>query len=143
MLRDAEVPQPRHRANQHRPDDHDDDWRPNHDERRCPTTTSTTTTTVSATSSGSTTTTSTSTTPSLGTSQGQTSATGGGGQTGLLLISPWVKPGTSDPVDYFNHFSLLASIEEIFNLKRLGYANQLGLATLTSSVFDGRGPKAG
>jgi hypothetical protein len=119
-----------------------------------PTTTSSTTTTApatstsatstSATSSTSTTTTTTTTSPpNLGTSQGQTSPTGGGGQTGLLLISPWVKPGTSDPVDYFNHFSLLASLEEIFNLKRLGYAKQLGLPTLTSAAFDGPGPRAG
>jgi phosphatidylinositol-3-phosphatase len=62
---------------------------------------------------------------------------------GLLLISPWVKPGTSDPVDYFNHYSLLASLENIFNLKRLGYAKQLGLPALDGGTFDGAGPSAG
>jgi hypothetical protein len=112
-----------------------------------PTTTSSTTTTAPTTSTSTTSSTSTTTTttspPNLGRSQGQTSPTGGGGQIGLLLISPWVKPGTSDPVDYFNHYSLLASLENIFNLKRLGYAKQLGLTALDGGTFDGAGPSAG
>jgi hypothetical protein len=59
---------------------------------------------------------------------------------GLLLISNWVKPNTSDPVDSFNHFSLLKGIEELFGLGQLGYAKASGLLTWTSSVFTGMGP---
>ncbi len=107
-----------------------------------PTTPTTTTPTTSSTTT-TTTTTTTSTTPNLGTGQGQTSPTGGGGQVGLLLLSPWVKPGTLDPIDYYNHYSLLASIEDIFNLKHLGYAAQSGLAPLDAGTFDGHGPPGG
>lgn len=106
-----------------------------------PTTSSSTTTTP--TTSTSTTSTSTTTAPNLGTGQGQTSPTGGGGQVGMLLISPWVKAGTLDAIDYYNHFSLLASIEDIFDLKHLGYASQSALPVLDSSTFDGKGPSTG
>ena len=61
----------------------------------------------------------------------------------MLLISPWVKPATIDPIDYYNHYSLLASIEEIFNLKQLGYAKQSDLPKLDAGTFDGNGPTAG
>ncbi len=61
----------------------------------------------------------------------------------MLLISPWVKAGTLDAIDYYNHFSLLASIEDIFDLKHLGYANQSALPVLDSSTFDGKGPSTG
>jgi hypothetical protein len=71
--------------------------------------------------------------PSLG--NGQTKPTGGGGQVGLLLLSQYVKPGTMDVFDYFNHFSLLASIEDLFGLKRLGYASERGLPVFGSSVY--------
>jgi hypothetical protein len=45
----------------------------------------------------------------------------GGGKVGALLLSPYVKPGTIDPRPY-NHYSSLASWEQIFHLKRLAYA---------------------
>ncbi len=45
----------------------------------------------------------------------------------MVLISPCVKPDTIDVIDYYNHYSLLASIEDIFGLKHLGYAKQKGL----------------
>lgn len=111
-----------------------------------PTTASVTTTAPVDTTPSPTTTTSSSTpTPpvNLGGGQGQTSPTGGGGQIGLLLISPWVKPDTVDLIDYYNHFSLLASIEDIFNLRHLGYASQSGLPALDAGTFDGRGPSTG
>jgi hypothetical protein len=85
------------------------------------------------------TTTTTPTTPtttspaSLG--SGQTNPTGGGGQVGLLLISRYVKPGVPDVIDYFNHYSLLASIESLLGLKRLGYASDPALPVFGSSVF--------
>jgi len=77
-----------------------------------PTTTSTTTTTTTPTT----------TTPASELT-GQTTPTGGGGEVGLLLISKYVKPNSVDTLDYFNHYSLLSSIEQIFGLKRLGYAS--------------------
>jgi hypothetical protein len=55
---------------------------------------------------------------------------------GLLLISQYVKPNTVDLVDYYNHFSLLASIENLLNLKRLGYASDLGLPVFDQSTFN-------
>jgi phosphatidylinositol-3-phosphatase len=102
------------------------------------TTTPTTPTSVTTTTSSTTT-----TTPNLGVGQGQTSPTGGGGQVGLLLISKWIKPATQDLIDYYNHFSLLASIEDIFALKHLGYAAQSDLAPLDAGTFDGNGPSGG
>lgn len=90
-------------------------------------------TTSTASSTTSTTTSALASPPSTG---GQTSSTGGGGQVGLLLISPYVKPGTIDVVDYFNHFSLLASFEKLFGLGRLGYARDLQLPTFDASIFD-------
>jgi hypothetical protein len=45
----------------------------------------------------------------------------GGGRIGALVISPFVKPGTSSSTPY-NHYALLGSIEDLFGLGRLGYA---------------------
>ena len=45
----------------------------------------------------------------------------GGGLIGALLISPYVKAGTWSTTPY-NHYSLLGSLEEIYRLKKLGYA---------------------
>jgi hypothetical protein len=100
-----------------------------------PTPTTGTTTTTMPTSTTPATSTPTTTTPSLGT--GETNPTGGGGQVGALLISKYVKPNTNDPLDYFNHFSLLAGIEELFGLRRLAYANAPALPVWTASVFNG------
>jgi hypothetical protein len=54
---------------------------------------------------------------------------------GLLLLSRYVKPGTLEVFDYFNHFSLLASIEDLFGLKRLGYASQRLLPVFGAAVY--------
>ncbi|MHB1570508.1 MAG: alkaline phosphatase family protein, partial [Solirubrobacteraceae bacterium] len=99
------------------------------------------TTTTSATAPATTTT--SSTTPTLGLGGGQTSPTGGGGHVGMLLISPWVKPGSLDVIDYYNTFSLLASLQDIFNLKHLGYGRASGLPAFSASTFNGNGPKGG
>jgi phosphatidylinositol-3-phosphatase len=88
-------------------------------------TTGTDTTGTSAT--GTDTTSTTSTTPTGFGGGGETTPTGGGGQVGLLLISQYVKPNSTDALDYFNHFSLLASIEKLFGLHTLGYAGAKGL----------------
>jgi hypothetical protein len=59
----------------------------------------------------------------------------GGGRTGAVLISPFIKPGTVSNTAY-NHYSLLKSIEQIFKIKEyLGYANQAGLAAFGDDIF--------
>jgi hypothetical protein len=40
-----------------------------------------------------------------------------------------------DLVDYYNHYALLASIENIFGLKRLGYASDPSLLAFDASTF--------
>jgi phosphatidylinositol-3-phosphatase len=61
----------------------------------------------------------------------------GGGRVGLLLISKYVKPGSSDVTGQYNHFSLLASVEALFKLKTLGYAGNIQLPTFEKAVYDG------
>ncbi len=91
-----------------------------------------TTTTTDTTSTPATTT----TTAPVSLGSGQTTPTGGGGQVGLLLISPYVKANSSDVIDYFNHFSLLATLENMFGLHRLGYAGTPGLPVFSTGVFN-------
>jgi hypothetical protein len=110
--------------------------------------TSTTTSTPasgSCTTSSSTTTTSTTTsptTPSTSSPDCTSSVTlppgtnPGGGQVGLLLISRYVRPNSLDPVDTFNHFSLLKSIEDLFGLKPLGYARDSALPVFDAAIFN-------
>jgi hypothetical protein len=54
----------------------------------------------------------------------------GGGRIGALVISPFVSAGTTTSTPY-NHYSLLASIEDLFGLQRLGYAR-----TVTTTFGD-------
>jgi phosphatidylinositol-3-phosphatase len=60
----------------------------------------------------------------------------GGGQVGLLLLSPFVKGGGLVQ-DTYNHFSLLATIEQAFGLSRLGYAGLSEVKPLSPSLFSG------
>jgi hypothetical protein len=70
--------------------------------------------------------------------------TTGGGDAGAVLISPYIKPGTVSNT-YYNHYSLLRSLEDIFGVKwsspgldgdgHIGYAAQPGLAPFGSDVF--------
>ncbi len=69
-------------------------------------------------------------------STGPVKASGGGGRVGLLLISPFVKAGSVDESSYFNHFSLLRSIEELFGLQALGYAGNPALSGFESTVYN-------
>lgn len=62
--------------------------------------------------------------------------TGGGGKVGLLLISPFVEAGTVNETSYYNHYSLLLTIEELFGLEKLGYANELALVPFDETVFN-------
>jgi phosphatidylinositol-3-phosphatase len=46
----------------------------------------------------------------------------GGGKVGAILISPFITPGLTVTKLSYNHFSSLASIEDLFGLPRLGEA---------------------
>jgi hypothetical protein len=87
-----------------------------------------------------------------------TDATPGGGDTGSVLISPYINPGTSTTTDY-NHYSWLRTMEDLFDVSscvgtssdvtlptgtvcggldgqgHIGYAAQVGLTTFGSDVF--------
>lgn len=60
-----------------------------------------------------------------------------GGRIGALVLSPFIKGGTTSDRLY-NHFSLLASVEDIFSLPRLGYAGAAGLNSFGDDVFNAR-----
>ena len=77
-------------------------------------------------------------TGATGATTGTTGAgeTAGGGQVGLLLISKYVKPGSTNFTGEYNHFSLLASIEDLFGLSHLGYADSKGLPVFDTSVYN-------
>ena len=82
--------------------------------------------------------------------------TTGGGDTGSVLISPFIKPGTVSSV-YYNHYSWLRTMEDLFDVKaghdhtplpagtvsggldgqgHLGYAAQPGLRPFGRDVFN-------
>ena len=98
-----------------------------------PTTTTDTGTTTTPTTTTGTSTTPTTTTPSTTTTTPCTAPAGG--QVGLLAISQYITPGSGDYLDSFNHFSLLGSIEQLFGLKRLGYAATGQLPLFGSSFY--------
>lgn len=58
----------------------------------------------------------------------------GGGRIGAVLLSPYIAPGTQSETAY-NHYSLLRTLEDIFGLSHLGYAQDNGLQTFGSDVF--------
>ncbi|WP_427015712.1 alkaline phosphatase family protein [Pseudarthrobacter sp. P1] len=57
-----------------------------------------------------------------------------GGLVGALVLSPFIKGGTTSQVLY-SHYSLLASIEDIFGLPYLGYASAAGVNRFGSDVY--------
>ncbi len=78
-----------------------------------------------------------------------TGETSGGGDTGSVLISQSIRPGTTSSV-YYNHYSWLRTMEDMFGvassspgldgLGHIGYAAQPGLAPFGADVFnDARG----
>jgi phosphatidylinositol-3-phosphatase len=69
---------------------------------------------------------------------GATARPTGGGQVGALLLSPYVKPGTTSE-ETFNHFSLLRTIEDLFGLGHLGYAALPKVEAFGASVFNAGG----
>jgi hypothetical protein len=62
--------------------------------------------------------------------------TGGGGRVGMLLISPYVLPGSVNTTGYYNHFSFLHSAEELFGLSVLGYAAEPAVLGFDESVYN-------
>lgn len=64
----------------------------------------------------------------------------GGGRIGAVLVSPLIKPGTVSKTPY-NHYALLKSIEDFFDLDHLGYAGQKGLKTFGRDIFNANGPQ--
>ncbi|WP_306858975.1 alkaline phosphatase family protein [Arthrobacter bambusae] len=60
-----------------------------------------------------------------------------GGKIGALVLSPFTKGGTTSNTPY-NHYSLLASIEDIFSLPRLGYAGAPGLKPFGTDVLNNK-----
>jgi hypothetical protein len=85
-----------------------------------------------------------------------TDATPGGGDTGSVLISPYIKPGTTTST-FYNHYSWLRTMEDIFGVSsgkdhtrlpagtvsggldgsgHIGFAAQPGLASFGPDVFN-------
>jgi len=56
----------------------------------------------------------------------------GGGDTGAILMSRYIVPGTVSNTAY-NHYAMLGSVEDIFGLSRLGFA--AGTTAFGSDVF--------
>ncbi len=61
----------------------------------------------------------------------------GGGQVGLLLLSPFIKKGGGLAQDPYDHFSLLATVEKVFGLSKLGYAGLSEVKPFSASLFSG------
>jgi phosphatidylinositol-3-phosphatase len=94
-----------------------------------------TTDTGTTTTPNNTTTTPTTTTPSPAPTTPPTRPNGGGGKVGLLLISPYIKPNTVNEAGYYNHFSLFASIEDLFSVGRIAYGNLPDLTVFDKTVY--------
>jgi hypothetical protein len=65
----------------------------------------------------------------------------GGGRVGAIVLSKFVKPGTVSAVPY-NHYSLLRTVEAIFELPYLGYAAENALQVFGPDVFSAAPPTA-
>jgi hypothetical protein len=96
-------------------------------------TSTTTTSTAPATTPGSTTSTSTTTATCTPAIAGNLP---GGGEVGLLMISPYVQRNKLDTIDTLNHFSLLKSIEALFELPNIGYARDTALEQFGPQMFE-------
>jgi phosphatidylinositol-3-phosphatase len=70
-------------------------------------------------------------------SSGPVKESGGGGRVGMLLLSPFVAPGSVNEGGYYNHFSFLLSISDLLEVTPpLGYAAEPVLTAFDSSVFN-------
>ncbi len=63
----------------------------------------------------------------------------GGGRVGAVLLSPFIAPGTVSQTEY-NHYSLLHSVEDIFGLPYLGFADDDQARSFGADVFTRRLP---
>ncbi|WP_420367630.1 hypothetical protein [Curtobacterium sp. L1-20] len=66
-----------------------------------------------------------------------TDATPGGGDTGSVLISPLIRPGTVSTT-YYNHYSWLRTMEDVFQVSAGHDRHRVGGGTVSGGV-DGRG----
>jgi hypothetical protein len=66
---------------------------------------------------------------------GPVKPTGGGGRVGMLLLSPYVTPGTVSET-YYDHFSFLRSVEELFGQAPLGYAAEAAIVGFDETVYN-------
>ena len=66
----------------------------------------------------------------------------GGGRVGAVLISPFIKPGTVSSTPY-NHYSSLASFEQLFGLPRLADAASVPATFGAGRVQHGKGGRLG
>jgi len=66
-----------------------------------------------------------------------TDATPGGGDTGSVLISPLIKPGTTSAT-YYNHYSWLRTMEDIFGVSAGRDRDKLAVGTVSGGI-DGQG----
>jgi hypothetical protein len=60
----------------------------------------------------------------------------GGGRTGAVVLSQFVRPGSVNATPY-NHYSLLRSMEDLFGLGHLGFAGRAGLKPFGADVYNG------
>jgi hypothetical protein len=68
---------------------------------------------------------------------GPVKESGGGGRVGMLLLSPFVAPGSVNETSYYNHFSFLLSVGELLEVSPpLGYAAEPVLTAFDSTVFN-------
>ncbi len=98
------------------------------------TATKTPSTTGTATTGSSTTAEEETTTPTKYTEESVLAA-GGGGKVGLLIISPFVLPGSVEEAEYANHFTLLKTLETMFGVEPTGYAAEEEMSTLSPGLF--------
>jgi hypothetical protein len=62
----------------------------------------------------------------------------GGGRTGSVLLSRYVRPGVANDTPY-NHYALLRSVEDLFGLAHLGYAGRSDLKPFGDDVYNKAG----
>jgi hypothetical protein len=67
---------------------------------------------------------------------GPVKPSGGGGRVGMVLISPFVTPGSVNETGYYNHFTTLRSIEELFELPGIGYAAEPAVLPFDETVYN-------
>jgi phosphatidylinositol-3-phosphatase len=67
---------------------------------------------------------------------GPVKPSGGGGRVGMLLISPFVLPGSINESGYYNHYSMLRSMEELFGLPAIGYAAEPAILPFDEAIYN-------